>query len=95
MCVWGGAGGHTSLAGMLRSSTNTTALRPMGGPYTPFLRLSKRPSTWGGGAGGNQVPLLWGINQPPNRPTTHQPPQLPKPPPRPTPPPHTPAPASC
>lgn len=34
----------TSLAGMLRSSINTTARLPMGGPYTPFLRLSRRES---------------------------------------------------
>ena len=40
----GGCAPYTSLAGMLRSSTNTTHLRPMGGPYTPFRRLSRRPS---------------------------------------------------
>ena len=30
---------------MFRSSTNTTALLPTGGPYTPLRLLSKRPST--------------------------------------------------
>ena len=41
----GGCAPKVSLAGMFRSSTKTTHLRPMGGPYTPFLRLSSRPST--------------------------------------------------
>lgn len=41
----GGWAPYTSLAGMLRSSTNTTQRLPMGGPYTPFLRLSRRLST--------------------------------------------------
>ena len=35
----GGWAPYFSLAGMFRSSTNTTAFLPMGGPYTPLRRL--------------------------------------------------------
>ena len=35
----GGWAPYFSLAGMLRSSTNTTTFLPIGGPYTPRLRL--------------------------------------------------------
>ena len=38
----GGWAPYFSLAGMLRSSTNTTTFLPMGGPYTPRLRLQRK-----------------------------------------------------
>ena len=36
----GGCAPYCSLAGMFKSSTNITHFFPMGGPNTPFLRLS-------------------------------------------------------
>ena len=40
----GGWAPYFSLAGMLRSSTNTTTFLPMAGPYTPRFRLQKEQS---------------------------------------------------
>ena len=37
----GGWAPYFSLAGMFKSSTNTTHFLPGGGPYTPFRRLKK------------------------------------------------------
>ena len=50
----GGWAPYFSLAGMFRSSTNTTAFLPMGGPYTPLRRLRERGGEGGMGCEGGR-----------------------------------------